>query len=137
MKRLTTDDQVVPLQGRRTMAIAMRSVQHKPMIHGLLEVDASRARSFLREYQATTGESLPFTAFIATCLGKAVDENKEVQAYYKGRRHLILFDEVDVATTIERKGAGHPQPMIYIIRAANKKSPRAIHQEIRTAGCLL
>ncbi len=133
MKQHKADYQVVPLQGRRTMAFAMRSVQNKPMIHGLIEVDVTRTRAFLREYKAKTGESLSFTAFIATCLGKAVDENKAVQAYYKGRTRLILFNEVDVATVIEREVAGHPQPMIYIIRAANTKTFREIHQEIRTA----
>jgi pyruvate/2-oxoglutarate dehydrogenase complex dihydrolipoamide acyltransferase (E2) component len=133
MKQNNADYQVVPSKGRRAMAFAMRSVQRKPMIHGLIEVDVTRARAFLREHKANTGESLSFTAFIATCLGKAVDENKAVQAYYKGRKHLILFDEVDVSTPIERDVAGQKQPTIYIIRAANKKTFREIHQEIRTA----
>ncbi len=133
MKQNNADYQVVPSQGRRAMAFAMRSVQHKPMIQGLLEVDVTRARAHLRDHKAKTGESLSFTAFIATCLGKAVDENKSVQACHKGRKHLILFDDVDVATTIERDVAGQKQPMIYIIRAANKKTFREIHQEIRTA----
>jgi pyruvate/2-oxoglutarate dehydrogenase complex dihydrolipoamide acyltransferase (E2) component len=80
MKQSNDDYQVVPSKGRRAMAVAMRSVQRKPMIHGLIEVDVTRARAFLREHKANTGESLSFTAFIATCLGKAVDENKAVQA---------------------------------------------------------
>src|SRR6266487_6926387 len=62
------------------MAFAMRSVQRTPMIHGLVEVDVTRARAFLRDHKVKTGESLSFTAFIAMCLGKAVDENKAVQA---------------------------------------------------------
>src|SRR5205809_769313 len=112
MKQHKADYKVVPLQGRRTMAFAMRSVQNKPMIHGLLEVDVTRTRAFLREYRAKTGESRSFTAFIATCLGKAVDENKAVQAYYKGRTRLMLFIEVEVANTIEREVAVHEPPMI-------------------------
>jgi|SRR5947209_223388 len=76
MKQNNADYQVVPTQGRRAMAFAMRSVQRKPLIHGLIEVDVTKARAFLREHKANTGESLSFTAFIATCLGKAVDENK-------------------------------------------------------------
>lgn len=133
MKQNNADYQVVPSKGRRAMAFAMRSVQRTPMIHGLIEVDVTRAREFLRDHKAKTGESLSFTAFIATCLGKAVDENKSMQAYRKGRKHLVLFDDVDVATPIERDVAGQKQPMIYIIRAANKKTFREIHREIRTA----
>ena len=128
MKQPHADYQVVPYpKYRRWMVAAFRSTHHKPMIHGLLEVDVTRARAHLRDHKAKTGESLSFTAFIATCLGKAVDENKSMQACHKGRKHLILFDDVDVATTIEREVAGQKQPIIYIIRAANKKTFREIH----------
>ena len=97
MKQNHNDDQLVPYPKlRRTMGVAMRIWQRKSMIHGLIEVDVTRAREFLREHKAKTGESLSFTAFIIACVGKAVDEHKAVQAYRKGRKHLVLFDEVDV-----------------------------------------
>jgi pyruvate/2-oxoglutarate dehydrogenase complex dihydrolipoamide acyltransferase (E2) component len=126
--------QVVPYPKlRRVLEIMLRSVQRKPMIHGLLEVDVTKAREFLRDHKAKTGESLSFTAFIITCFAQAVDENKSLHACRKGSKHLILFDEVDVATPIEREMAGQKQPIIYIIRAANKKTFREIHYEIRVA----
>ena len=103
------------------------------MIHSLVEFDVTRAREFLREHKAKTGESLSFTAFIITCLAQAVDENKSLQACRKGSKHLVLFDEVDVATAIERDMAGQKQPIVYIIRAANKKTFHEIHHEIRAA----
>ncbi|HEX6551672.1 MAG TPA: 2-oxo acid dehydrogenase subunit E2 [Ktedonobacteraceae bacterium] len=118
---------------RRALAVMLRSAQRTPMMHGLIEVDVTRAREFLRDHQANTGESLSFTAFIITCLAHAVDENKSVQACRQGSKHLVLFDEVDVATAIERDMAGQKQPMIYIIRAANTKTFREIHHEIRAA----
>ncbi len=134
MNKQHDDYKVVPYpKMRRLEAIAYRSVQHKPMIHGLLEVDVTRARAFLREHKATTGESLSFTAFLTACLGKAVDEHKAVQAYRKGSKHLILFDDVDVYLPIERDVAGDSQIMPYIIRAANRKTFREIHHEIRAA----
>jgi len=128
------DYQVIPYPKlRRALALTLRSTQRKPMIHGLIEVDVTRAREFLREHTAKTGESLSFTAFIITCLAKAVDEHKSLQAYRKGSKHLVLFDDVDVATLIEREMAGQKQPIVYIIRAANTKTLREIHQEIRAA----
>jgi pyruvate/2-oxoglutarate dehydrogenase complex dihydrolipoamide acyltransferase (E2) component len=134
MKQKHTDYQVVPYaKMRRLEAIAYRSVRHKPMIHGLLEVDVTRARALLREYKATMGESLSFTAFLIACLAKAVDEHKAVQAYRKGSKRLILFEEVDVYTPIERDVAGQKQLIPSIIRAANRKTVREIHQEIRAA----
>ena len=133
MKQQHTDYQVIPYpKMRRWMAAAYRSVLHTPLMHGLIEVDVTRARARLREHQATTGESLSFTAFLAACLAKAVEEHKAVQAVRKGRKHLVLFDEVDVYTPIEREVDGQKQFISSIIRAANRKTVREIHQEIRT-----
>jgi pyruvate/2-oxoglutarate dehydrogenase complex dihydrolipoamide acyltransferase (E2) component len=134
MNKKHNDYELVPYSKlRRVMAVTLHSAQRKPMIHGLLEVDVTRAREFLREHKAKTGESLSFTAFIITCLARAVDENKSVQACRKGSKHLVLFDDVDVASAIERDMAGQKQPIVYIIRAANKKTLREIHHEIRAA----
>ncbi len=134
MNQQHVDYQVVPYPKiRRWMAAMFRSVQHKPMIHGLLEVDVTRARAHLREHKATTGETLSFTAFLTACLAKAVDEHKAVQAIRFGSKHLILFEDVDVYLPIEHDMAGQKQVIPYVIRAANRKTVREIHHEIRTA----
>ena len=128
------DYKVVPFpKMRRLEAIAYHSIQHKPMMHGLLEVDVTNARAFLREYKAATGKSLSFTAFLIACLAKAVDEHKSVQAMRRGGKRLILFEEVDVYTPIERDVGGQKELMPYIVRAANRKTFREIHQEVRAA----
>ena len=97
MKQQHIDYQVVSYtKDRRFMAAVFRSVQRTPRMHGLIEVDVTRARAFLRDHKAKTGEALSFTAFIIACVAKAIDEHKAVQAYRKGRKHLILFEDVDV-----------------------------------------
>jgi pyruvate/2-oxoglutarate dehydrogenase complex dihydrolipoamide acyltransferase (E2) component len=134
MKQRPNDYQVVPFPKiRRVYSEQPRDVQRKPIFHGLVEVDVTKVRQALREHKARTGEPLSFTAFIATCLGRAVDEHKAVQAYRKGRNHLILFDEVDVCLMVESHLGEHILPLAYIIRAANTKTFREIHQEIRAA----
>ena len=116
---------------RRANTATLRFFQRKPMMHGLIEVDVTKARELLREYKERTGESLSFTAFIIGCVGKAVDEQKAVQAYRKGRKQLLVFNDVDVATMIEHDVAGEKVPLLYVIRAVNRKSFREIHAEIR------
>ena len=134
MKQKHVDYQVAPYaKMQRLEAVAYRSVQNKPMIHGLIEVDVTRARTFLRDHKANTGESLSFTAFLIACVAKAVEENKAVQAYRKGGKHLILFEDVDVYTPIERNVAGQKEIMPHIVRAANHKTFRELHHEIRAA----
>ena len=133
MKQKHADYQLIPYpKMRRANTANLRSFQRKPMMHGLIEVDVTKARELLREYKELTGESLSFTAFIIGCVGKAVDEQKAVQAYRQGRKHLVVFDDVDVATVIERDIEGQKVPVVYVIRAANRKTFREIHSEIRT-----
>jgi pyruvate/2-oxoglutarate dehydrogenase complex dihydrolipoamide acyltransferase (E2) component len=134
MKQQHSDDQVVPYPKiRRFLEAAIRSTHHKPMIHGWGEVDVTRARAYLKDHKAKTGETLSFTAFLIACLAKAVDENKSVQAFRLGSKRLIVFADVDVFTYIERDVAGQKQIMPYMIRAANRKTFLEIHHEIRAA----
>jgi hypothetical protein len=60
-----------------------------------------------------------------------VDEDKSVQAYLKGRKQLVLFDDVNVFLTVERELGGTRVPIGHIIRRANHKTFREIHQEVR------
>ncbi len=111
----------------------LREAHRKHMVHALLEVDVTEARRLIRAHKARTGESLSFTAFIAACLAKAVDEDKAMHAYRRGKKRLVVFDEVDVNTMVERQVGGRTMGTPNIIRAANKKSLRQIHDEIRAA----
>jgi pyruvate/2-oxoglutarate dehydrogenase complex dihydrolipoamide acyltransferase (E2) component len=100
---------------------------------GLLEVDVTVPRQIIAAHKARTGESLSFTGFLVACLARAVAENKEVQAYLKGRHQLVLFDDVNVGLMIEHKGGANGRLMGHVIQAANRKSYRQIHDEIRAA----
>jgi pyruvate/2-oxoglutarate dehydrogenase complex dihydrolipoamide acyltransferase (E2) component len=129
-----TDAQVSPYaKYRRFTAAAYQSVRHKQTIHGLLEVDVTRPRAVLRAYKARTGEPLSFSAFLAVCLAKAVDEHKIVQAFRQGNKRLVMFDDVDMYTVIEHAVAGKNYIVPYIIRAANRKTVHEVHREIRAA----
>ena len=98
---------------------------------GLLEVDVTVARQWIAAYKARTGERMSFTGYLAFCLAQAVDEDKAVQAYPKGRKQLVMFDDVDVGLMIERQMGETRAPVGYVVRRANHKTFMEIHQEIR------
>ena len=116
---------------RRLMVDGGRLARQKHVIHGLVEVDVTRARQAIRDHKLQTGEALSFTAFIMACLGRAVDMNKRMQAYRNWRDQLVIFDDVDVNTMFEVEVDGHKIIRPHIIRAVNKKTLRDIHEEIR------
>jgi pyruvate/2-oxoglutarate dehydrogenase complex dihydrolipoamide acyltransferase (E2) component len=104
----------------------------------LLEVDVTGARDYIRELKERTGEGLSFTGWVMKCIGQAVSEHKHIQAMRKGKKRLIIFDDVDISVVIERS-VGHGDsscetlPMPCVVGKANEKTVRQIHEAIRTA----
>ena len=112
-----------------------RSKHHVPI---LVELDVTAAHSYIHNLKETTGESLSFTGWVMKCIGQAVSEHKHVHAMRKGKRKLIVFDDVDISIAVERVTGDSDNrsatlPMPYIVRRANQKSVREIHNEIRAA----
>lgn len=121
---------VAPFSAQRQVVVDSLEIgARRHIVHGLVEIDVTKARQFMRDHKARTGETLSFTAFVAACLARAVDANKLAHAYRDWRNRLILYDEVDVVVMIEAEVNCVAIP--HIIRAANKKTFREIHDEIR------
>lgn len=117
--------------GRRLMANANDLYWQNHCIYGLLEVDVTVPRDAIAAHKARTGETLSFTGYITYCLARAVDEDKRVQAVIKGRKHLLIYDDVDVGLMVEGKIGDKPALMGHVIHVANRKTFRQIHDEIR------
>jgi pyruvate/2-oxoglutarate dehydrogenase complex dihydrolipoamide acyltransferase (E2) component len=99
---------------------------------GLIELDVTKGREHIRKHKEKTGEALSFTGWIMKCIGQAVDEHKHVQAMRKGKK-IVIFDDVDISVMVERIVDDRVFPVVFVVRKANKKSLREIHDEIRKA----
>jgi pyruvate/2-oxoglutarate dehydrogenase complex dihydrolipoamide acyltransferase (E2) component len=132
MDTKTTPYQVVELTPGRRIWLNTLDLSWTPhAIYGLLEVDVTLVRRFIEKHEAFTGETLSFAGYLTFCLARAVDEDKSVQAYLKGRKQLALFDDVDVTVMIEGKVGEKWALMGHTVRSANHKTYREIHEEIR------
>lgn len=98
------------------------------LIFGLLELDVTDVRHFIRERKAR-GESLSFTGYMVKCLADAIKLHPMAHAYRDWMGRLVIFDDVDVVTMIEAKKDGVALP--HIIRNANRKPFQEISAEIR------
>jgi pyruvate/2-oxoglutarate dehydrogenase complex dihydrolipoamide acyltransferase (E2) component len=133
MNRIQAVHRVVAVPRMRQVYVDSLHLGHrKHTVHGLIEADVTAARRTIAEHKARTGETLSFTAFVLGCLGRAVDGNHYMHALCNWRNQLILFDEVDVATMFEVEVGGERFPLAHVIRAANKRPFRDIHDEIRS-----
>ncbi len=119
--------------GRRAWVNALNLSGPTHWMYGLLEVDVTVPRQFIADHKTRTGEALSFTGYLIYCVSRAVDENKEVQAYLKGRKQIVMFEDVNVGVMVENHSGEKPFLMGTTIHGANHKSYREIHREIRDA----
>lgn len=127
---------VVPFLPERNASVdTLRWAAKRARIPALLEVDVTAAREAIRAYRRASGEGLSFTAWVVSCVARAAAEHPRVHAVRKGRRRLVVFHEVDVTVLVERAAGADDEtlPMPVVIRGANRKTPSAIHEEIRRA----
>ncbi|WP_052206723.1 2-oxo acid dehydrogenase subunit E2 [Sinomonas humi] len=117
---------------RRAMAAGQEIARKRHLMYGLVEADLTLPRALLREHREHTGERLSFTAYVVSCVARALAEFPELNALRRGR-DLILIDEIIVEVLIERTVNGQSAVSYLPIRNANAKSFTEIHAEIRAA----
>lgn len=123
----------IPFPPERRLVLDTLNLGHrKPMMHGMLELDVSRALRLLRERRALTGESLSFTAFILACLGRAVAAHPEVHALRDWLGRTVLFEDVDATTMIEVNIEDRKFALAHVIRGLQRRDVRNITEEIRS-----
>lgn len=105
--------------------------RRRHIVHGLIEVDVTKARKFIEEHKLKTKETLSFTAFIIFSLAKAIEKHPQMHAYRNWRNQLVIFEDVNINSMVEIDREGKKIPIPHIFTAVNKKSYSDIHNEIR------
>ena len=83
-------------------------------ISGLIEVDVTKGRQLIIEYEEKSGKDLSFTAWIIKCIAQAVSEHRNVHAIRKGKR-FIIFKDVDVSVMVGRRIDGEVEAYTYTV----------------------
>lgn len=105
----------------------------KHHIKALLEIDVTDARKKIKRKRAGSGGKLSFTAWLLFCIGRAVSEHRGAHALRKGRRGLVIFDDVDASLVVEKEVEGVRVPLPMVLRRVNEKSIGEIFSEIENA----
>lgn len=127
-------DRVEPFPPRRRGTVDyMRAASRRSNVHGLVAVDVTEARRRIDAIEADTGDRRSFTAFVVGCLARAIEDHPRVNAYRDWRGRLHVFGDVDVNVLVETTVDGERLGVPHVLRAANDRSLRAIHDEIRAA----
>ena len=116
---------------RRLVVDSGRIGKRKRSVMALLEVDVPNARRSMSTYKKRGGESLSFSAFFVSCLGKALDSNPIVHARRDLLGRIYLFRDTDCALMVEIEIEGEKFPLAHVLRGVNNRSFASIHEEVR------
>lgn len=104
----------------------------KHHVAGLLEVDVTDVISQLRA-RRFEGRRVSFFAWMTKTIGDTIAENRYIHALRRGKRRLLVFDDIDVSIMVEKEIGGERVPIPLLIRKTNRKSAADIHDEIQAA----
>lgn len=117
---------------RKQIVDFLAIAKSKHTAYAVLELDITGIRDNIRTASRAAKRPTSLTGYLLYCFAQAVSADKMIQAYRKGHK-LIVFDEVDVSTMVERTINGTPVPVSYVLRKANSKSVFEICEEIIAA----
>lgn len=103
----------------------------KHHIRVILELDVTEARNKIADLKEQ-GEYISFNAWLIKCISRAVSEYKPIHGLRKGKRKVILFEDIDISVMIEREIEGVKVPLPYLVRGTNQKSISEISAEINS-----
>ncbi len=101
-------------------------------VAALIELDVTDARQNIRKVRQQ-GVQISFTAWLMKAIAEAIKAYPEVAAYLKGRRKILVFDDVNFSIVVEKEIRGKKVPIPLVIKGTNKKSAAAITEEIKAA----
>lgn len=99
----------------------------------LLEFDVTEPREKIRIARETGAGRISFTGWLLKAFGEAVSRHKDVAAFRRGRRKIIVFDDVDISIVVEKTLEGRKVPLPLVIRKVQEKSAADITAEIEKA----
>lgn len=105
----------------------------KHYMTGYIEIDVTKGRELIKKYEKEKGIKISFTAWIAKSLSKVIETNPRFNSYRKGRNKIIVFEDIDIITMVEREINNKTIPIAYSIRRTQDKSILDITTEIREA----
>ena len=117
---------------RKQIVDFLRIAKAKHTAYVILELGITGVRDKIRQARRKHKRDASLTGYLLYCFAQAVSDNKMIQAYRKGN-NLVIFDDVDVSTMVERTVNGVHIPVSYILRKANEKTVFEISEEINNA----
>lgn len=94
-----------------------------------LELDVTAAREKIKLHRKDK-EKVSFMAWLIKVFAATLENHKTIAAYRRGKRSVVMFDEISVSLLVEKESDGSKVPLPLLIRQANHLSLSELTQKI-------
>ncbi|TAL61707.1 MAG: dehydrogenase [Bacteroidetes bacterium] len=103
--------------------------RRKHHIAAMIEIDVSGAREKIRRYKKEINK-ISFTGWLIKAISHTVKDHELAAAYLKGKRKVMIFNDINVSILVEKELNGQKIPVPLIIEKANERSIESISKQI-------
>lgn len=104
----------------------------KHHVAALLEFDVTESRGKLQESRRG-GVNVSFNGWLIKVIASVLHEHPEAAAYLRGKRRLMIFNDINISILVEKVINGERVPIPVVIEKANEKTAQEITGEIDDA----
>jgi hypothetical protein len=105
---------------------------HKHHIVAMLEIDVTESREKTRNLKKEAGK-ISFTAWLIKVIAGAVKDHEKVAGYLKGKRKVVVFNDVNISMLVEKEINGQKVPIPLLIEKADTRSIESITKQLSDA----
>lgn len=106
--------------------------KRKHHVRTLIELDVTDARRIILEKKKQK-QKVSFNAWLIKCISKTVEDCKDLHGMRKGKKQIVIFEDIDISIMVEREVDGGKVPLPYVIRKTNEKGIAEIYDEMKAA----
>jgi pyruvate/2-oxoglutarate dehydrogenase complex dihydrolipoamide acyltransferase (E2) component len=106
--------------------------KQKHHVAALLEINVSLAREKIKKY-SHDHHKISFTAWLIKAISLTLKDYEQVAGYLKGKRKLVVFNDINVSILVEKEVNGQKVPIPLVIENASERTIESITEQIKVA----
>lgn len=104
----------------------------KHHVAAMIEIDVTSSRNRLKILKSEN-KKISFLSWLIKVIGHTMKKHEFVAAYLKGKRQVIIFNDINISIVVEKSVEGHKVPIPLVINKANERSIESITKQINDA----
>ncbi|MFP4471861.1 MAG: 2-oxo acid dehydrogenase subunit E2 [Bacteroidales bacterium] len=94
--------------------------KRKHHVTGLIELDVTEGRKLIRDYNRNHPKKISFNAWLISTIARTIKNHDAATAFLKGRRRLMIFEDVNVSVAVEKEINNRKVPIPLVIEKAQE-----------------